>query len=128
MSELTPELAAEMQAQFAAVLKDTAKYLRRHPEHHLEMVYEAVGAGGAAALTAVGWEGEREDFEKKFAEALGQIAEMDNNSGHAVRVAEVWRIHRMAAEESKIMDEREQLREEFAAKGWKLTPDGNGDG
>lgn len=122
MGEWTPEEAAEVEAEFAAVLKHTSKFLRRNPEFHFAVVLDALVAGSSAALTAVGYSDPPDGFFEKFQEVLNQVAELADDSGHAVRTAETYRIYKMAARESEIAEEKSAIRDELAAK-FKMTPD-----
>ena len=122
MAEMTPEVAAEIKAEFADVLKQTRKVLRRDPELHFSVAMNAMAAGVATTLTALGHNEPPAGFEESFGEVLKLITELRSDSGHAVRTAETYRLYQMAIAETDILEEKAAVRAELAAK-FKMEPD-----
>lgn len=127
MAEMTPEWAADIESEFADILKQSGKVLRRDPELHFSVAMNAMAAGVATTLTALGYDEPPAGFEEKFREVLEAVTDLLSDTGHAIRTAEIYRLYLMAVEETAILEKRARLsaefRAEWAAKGYKLEPD-----
>ena len=122
MAEMTPEVAADIESEFADVLKQTRKVLRRDPELHYSVAMNAMAAGVATTLTALGYDEPPAGFEEKFREVLEAVTELLSDTGHAIRTAEIYRLYLMAVAETDIQEEKAAVRAELAAK-FKMEPD-----